>query len=213
LPREEAARDEARGEAESSTSEAVEKGPARKRRKRRRRTRKSDLVITPDEAAEEESEILTEPDAVDVFQEECAGALAEFEPAPAEVEEPEAEEKEATEDRSKRRRRRRPGRAKSADQAETESPRQRAGARPVEPKSADEDEESDDADEEPDDADEESLTEESSLVHRGIPTWQEAVGVIISANIEARGKRPSGPPSRPRGGRGRGGHEGSRKPN
>jgi Mg-chelatase subunit ChlI len=183
-------------------------------------------VITPDEAAEEESEILTEPDAVDVFQEECAGALAEFEPAPAEVEEPEAEEKEATEDRSKRRRRRRPGRAKSADQAETESPRQRAGARPVEPKSADEDEESDDADEESDDADEESddadeesddadeesLTEES-LVHRGIPTWQDAVGVIISANIEARGKRPSGPPSRPRGGRGRGGHEGSRKPN
>ena len=204
LPSEEAVGDEVRGEAESSTPEMAERSPPRKRRKRHRRTRKSDLVITPDEAAEEEMEILTEPDAIDLFQEDRAEALAESEPAP---EEPKAEEeKEATEGRSKRRRRRRPGRAKSVGEAETEQPGQRAGARPAEPESVDEDEESD-GDEE------ESSAKESSPAHRGIPTWQDAVGVIISANIEARGKRPAGPPSRPRGGRGRGGREGSRKPN
>ena len=39
--------------------------------------------------------------------------------------------------------------------------------------------------------------------HHGIPTWEEAVGVVIAANMEARTKNPGSP--RNRGGRGRGG--------
>jgi hypothetical protein len=42
--------------------------------------------------------------------------------------------------------------------------------------------------------------------HRGIPTWEEAINMLVSSNLEARakaGKGGSGP--RPRGGRGRGG--------
>ncbi len=40
--------------------------------------------------------------------------------------------------------------------------------------------------------------------HHGIPTWQEAVGIVIAAIMEARAKNPGGS-SRNRGGRGRGG--------
>jgi hypothetical protein len=43
--------------------------------------------------------------------------------------------------------------------------------------------------------------------HKGIPTWDDAVGAIVTANIEARGSRPShgAPRSRGDGGRGDGG--------
>jgi hypothetical protein len=45
--------------------------------------------------------------------------------------------------------------------------------------------------------------------HRGIPTWDEAIGMIVATNMEARAKNPAGP-SGSRGrrghGRGRGGH-------
>jgi ribonuclease E len=40
--------------------------------------------------------------------------------------------------------------------------------------------------------------------HHGIPTWDEAVGVVVAANMEARARNPGGS-SRNRGGRGRGG--------
>jgi hypothetical protein len=41
--------------------------------------------------------------------------------------------------------------------------------------------------------------------HRGIPSWEEAIGMIVATNMEARSKNPhAGPSSRGRG-RGRGG--------
>ena len=44
--------------------------------------------------------------------------------------------------------------------------------------------------------------------HRGIPSWQEAVDVLISANLEARSKKTNGgSSSHSRGGRGRGSRE------
>lgn len=43
--------------------------------------------------------------------------------------------------------------------------------------------------------------------HRSIPSWEEAVGIIITGNMEARAKRPSGSSSRSRGGRNRGGRD------
>ncbi len=49
--------------------------------------------------------------------------------------------------------------------------------------------------------------------HRAIPAWEEAIGYIISVNMDARAKNPkSGPPrgGRSRGRGGRGGSGGSR---
>ena len=37
---------------------------------------------------------------------------------------------------------------------------------------------------------------------RGIPTWEEAVGLVITKNLEARSKRPNGGPPKGRGDRG-----------
>ncbi|HUY90849.1 MAG TPA: hypothetical protein VMV10_19090 [Pirellulales bacterium] len=42
--------------------------------------------------------------------------------------------------------------------------------------------------------------------HRSIPSWDEAIGMIIATNMEARSKNPgAGGGPRGRGGRGRGG--------
>jgi hypothetical protein len=58
-------------------------------------------------------------------------------------------------------------------------------------------------DEEEDDTEEDHV---DFAEHRGIPTWQEAVGLVVGANMEARAKNPSGSRGgRGRGGRGRGG--------
>jgi ribonuclease E len=47
--------------------------------------------------------------------------------------------------------------------------------------------------------------DEGHLAHRGIPTWEEAVGMIINVNLEARAKHPhSSGGQHHRGGRGRG---------
>ena len=35
--------------------------------------------------------------------------------------------------------------------------------------------------------------------HRGIPTWEEAVGLIVTANLESRSRKPNGGSSRGRG--------------
>lgn len=47
--------------------------------------------------------------------------------------------------------------------------------------------------------------------HRNIPTWSEAIGMIVDANLEQRAKSPSKPQGS-RGGRGRGGRRRGRKP-
>jgi hypothetical protein len=42
--------------------------------------------------------------------------------------------------------------------------------------------------------------------HRGIPSWEDAIGMIVATNMEARSKNPNaGGSPRGRGGRGRGG--------
>jgi len=43
------------------------------------------------------------------------------------------------------------------------------------------------------------------MVHRGIPTWEEAVGYMVDANLESRSKRPDTGGFRPRSGRRRSG--------
>lgn len=41
-----------------------------------------------------------------------------------------------------------------------------------------------------DDSESEERDEDKSGIHRSIPTWEEAVGIIIAANMEARAKNP-----------------------
>lgn len=53
-------------------------------------------------------------------------------------------------------------------------------------------------------ADEDDDDKEARFIHRGVPTWSEAIGLIIDANMEARAKRPNGTG----GSRGRGGRRG-----
>jgi hypothetical protein len=63
------------------------------------------------------------------------------------------------------------------------------------------------------DADEDDDAPIDRSSHRGIQTWEESIGFILSVNFEARAKNPSKPNARGgrgRGGRGRGGR-GSRE--
>jgi len=53
------------------------------------------------------------------------------------------------------------------------------------------------------DRESESGVRGEKALHRAIPSWDEAVNMLISANLEARAKNPERRP----GGRPRGGHE------
>jgi hypothetical protein len=48
-------------------------------------------------------------------------------------------------------------------------------------------------------------------IHKGIPTWEEGIGLIVAANMESRAKNPNPGGNNPRGGRGRGGNRGRGK--
>ena len=130
---------------------------------------------------------------------------------------------EESKERPKRRRRRRSSSRKKAagrkddESAESGSEQELAAAREdlesVSEVAAETDEEEPDAQGEPSDretAKADRASQPAKGGHRGIPTWQEAVGVVISANMESREKRPSSTSSsRSRGARGRSGRGGS----
>jgi ribonuclease E len=114
----------------------------------------------------------------------------------------------------RRRRRRRPRRRstkkRTAETDEEVSKEKSAGA--TKPESA-EDQPAEDqptADQPAADADELQPESDSDTQrptrpsHRNIPAWEEAVSIIVDANIEARASRPKAGRSRSRGGRGRG---------
>lgn len=108
--------------------------------------------------------------------------------------------------RTKRRRRRRPGRKKAAGDAA-------AGPEPIESTerteagsgkaAAPEDRPAEDDLDDADDFDEARPrgTKKLPPSHRGLPSWDETIGVVIAANMEARAKRPAvGGSAHPRGG-------------
>ncbi len=111
--------------------------------------------------------------------------------------------------RPRRRRRRRGGRRNSESQepaaARRDEPRQQESRfedRPIDPIDAEEDADDDDFDlplhgiRESDDStlDDQDDDDDHELKanHRGIPTWDEAIGMIVGANLEARAKNPGG---------------------
>jgi hypothetical protein len=197
--------------------------PGRRRRKRRRRARRPDdspaaaTSETPDvdlelpELAEEaESQ---EAESRDALQE--PGDVWERSAA-----EPEEEGPERPRRRRRRRKRRIPGRDEQSAEAESAEGEQ-SEEEPLEPESPATEPWPEQREPAPEErqaaanqrgraAEEEPSGELSDLdddveraAHHGIPTWEEAVGVVIAANMEARTKNPGSP--RNRGGRGRGG--------
>jgi ribonuclease E len=161
-----------------------------------------------------------EDDEDDVEEEEDGAEAASDAAAATEPAVVEAEGDEPRRRRRRRRRRRKPGKngADEAAAAEPAADTRRSGA----PPEAAEDEQDlaeellDDADDRHEDEHDEDLHADDhheddeddddlltlGVKHRKIPTWDEAVGVVISANMESRAKNPgNGPRGR---GRGRG---------
>lgn len=215
------------GERES----ADEKKPGRRRRRRRggRRTRRDRDANEPRPAGEELTTIddsLDSPLDAEVLDFDMAeGELGASTQALGEasdladgsaVEEGSDTGSEA-EPKRKRRRRRRRGSGRKAREGATKSGEEDT-IRPSNERDADED---DDGDEDSvagpgtrlgDDDDHDGHLDKNS--HRAIPSWQDAIGMIVAVNMEARAKSPRG--DRPRGrGRGRGqqgGRGGNRGP-
>ncbi len=188
----------------------AEKKPGRRRRKRRPRGRKSS------ESRTEESQEPTEDDksgeAVVIGDDENEDTL-EASHAGEETESASADS-DAPPTKSKRRRRRRRGSGKKAAtppedgeaaEAEAEKPDDEAK---VEPKESGKGRgrRKTSREEESDDSEEDTSSKPAKDPHRAIPSWAEAIDVVVSANLENHKKNPGGG-SRSRGGRKRGGRD------
>jgi len=177
---------------EAETKAADEQGakPRRRRRGRRRRKSSSKRTDTADDgqapATGEES--VREPTDADLIDEA---------PEDAETETPGEEE-----DRPKKRRRRRRPKSKRKDAAE--SPGDEADDADFEGAPAEDSETATPTDGESGDKADAATSRTS---HRKIPSWQEAIGVIVTSNIESRAKSSDGGGRRGkgRGGKGKGG--------
>lgn len=184
-------------------TEAVEEPrPDKKRRRKRRRRRPR----KPEETQLPETPELPTSDEID-FGEDEAEIEAEEEPAaPVSNSEslivsPMTSTSTETPGRGRRRRRRRSSRKKGDREVAATSAEDSVDESLTSIGSEDED--NDALLVEPvrtssrDDLDDDHLDEADDdggerLVHRGIPTWEEAVGVVVSRNMEARAKNPAG---------------------
>jgi len=221
---------ESRGSAGSSGSAEDDDKRPRRRRRRRRRGGKRDSEAR---GSQEPSETLAdEPlEALDRSEEEPAvevdeggdGAgdkivdreLGEAESATAGLSEKQGEEGER---RSKRHRSRRKKRSRGDEGERTDADvgtkAAKEHARSTRAESS-EDDHGDTPGDTPADSDQaEAFDEEGDedgvsarVGFRGIPTWDEAVGMIVAKNLESRAKRPGGGNGAPRG---RGGQRGGR---
>ncbi len=200
------------GGADDSEDEqrAIERKLPRKRKKRRRRSREARAAaeLSEREKKTEGVESVPGPEVA----EEPVGDATDVEPITEGASETERADLAA--DTPRRKRRPRGGRKKSPT-------RKRAAVKVPE---KDSDEESSD---EPPAAEEPSREQDkkkrskkkepqrgpkpqktAGSSHRGIPSWEEAVGIVIEANLGTRSKKTSGDSSsRGRGGRGRGGKD------
>ena len=188
----------------------AEKKPGRRRRRRPRGRKSSDSQTdVPSEPATDDQD-----DAVAIVEGEGEDTLEtslvadETESASSDSEEPPTKIK-------RRRRRRRGSGRKTTPTSEDDQPAEKES-----PESDDEAEvQSDDppkrrgrrktsGDEEPEDGQEEEKSDKAAKSsHRAIPSWAEAIDVVISANVENHKKSSPGGGSRSRGGRKRGGRE------
>lgn len=182
-----------------------EKMPARRRRKRYRKTRDPDETESDEAAA-----VLSDSTPPDLeLTEKLSQPLGE---------EPSREHRDSDEGRPKRRRQRRsPLKKKKKHSLEAETAGGGDSSAGQKEKDPEQDERSAAKTKKPSgekgEEDEAANGSRSSKArHRAIPTWEEAVGIIIAANLEARAKSPTAGSSRGRsGGRSGRGSKGSRK--
>jgi len=199
------------GRPEEPPGEATEEGERKpgRRRRRRRRGRGRSGERAPEAPRETETwDVESRParesvdddiadQEIDDSDETDGPAVAEREAAPREGE----EERAGRPRRRRRRRGRRGGEAREPSAPATGESRQER-----EPEDLDDDivpayagRRSESFDDEEDDDDDLDL----KAHHRGIPTWDDAIGMIVNTNMESRARNPAGS-SGPRGRRGRG---------
>ena len=173
---EEEATEASEGVSDSTEEAEDEERPRRRRRRRgrrRRRDEKSDEEQTPEEVAET---VAIGDDSVEVeVAEVIADEATEKQSEPAAADDGEEEE-----GKRRRRRRRRKPRRDREQAAEDESEADSAA---------------DDApSEEPDGRKAKSarVSEDTQAKHRKIPSWDEAIGVVVEANIQAHAKSGGG---------------------
>jgi hypothetical protein len=212
-----------------SPAESEEQRSSRRRRKRRRRGRGGSRTDAP-QTATEQTDLALPAAPEEVPAAGTAGdEIATDEAVAREIPGDEA----GDEERSGRRRSRRSGRRRKR-RPEGAEPREKTAGQPEAEAGADDArpprefrpersefaprDDADDADEANDDfadgagddfADEAGDDKELRVGHRAIPTWDEAIGLIIAKNMESRAKRPNGGQARGHGGRDRRG--GSRR--
>jgi hypothetical protein len=197
-----------------TTSESSEEGrPRRRRRRGRGRGRGRDREDADRSAQAKDAAHADDADSDEGLADSLEDDAAEREPAV---------EGEESRDRPRRKRGRRRRRTGETREGAGESDRPaaangRASARPA----ADDDDDDDDDDEpllQADDGeegdDDESGGSPRRASHKNIPTWSDAIGVMVETNLQSRKnspQRPTGGRERSRGGRGRGrGRGGSR---
>ncbi len=196
---------EERGPAEENASADDERRPHRRGRRRgrgRERNRERRDEAPPREDAVVESE---EEGSLEFRDEE--GEDIRLEPPLEPASERDAEsEGETRKTRGRRRRPRRGGSSRDRGAGRTGEAKPETHDEPTADESLDL---RDAMEEEPDSDVEEGEEGEVRPGLRNIPTWDEAVGVMVSANLESRAKRPGNGESRGRGGRGGHGGRGS----
>ncbi len=207
----------ATAEATAEATEPTEKRP-HKRRRRRRRGRggeqREPREAGASAAADDRSADLASNSAKDSDREFVADGGEAVGPRRAH------EEAETGESENHRSKRRRPRRGRNRRDTETgaaaagELPDARTHSSPVKSHEVDAVEADVLADDDIDLGEGDDAERPARLGFRGIPTWEEAVGLLIDKNLEARAKRPAGGPHHGRGNRGprdkRGGRGGKR---
>jgi hypothetical protein len=135
-----------------------------------------------------------QPTAADDSSEEAAElALGESETAGEE-----GAAQDGRETRGRRRRRRRGGRGRERRPAEERgaAPDLPSAAPPGEAALAEPADADDHADDQSDEDDEDDRADKPS--HKSITSWEETIGILVAANMEARARNPSGHPPRGR---------------
>jgi len=193
-----------------------EKTSGRKRRKRRHRPQKP-IDEEPAEAAVDETDRESGQRAPEPLRDEPPPGR---QPGDTVVAGSSAKEQESQERSKRRRRHRGSGRKKAAPISDDESPGPESQRKPLalqddsqssrevgdksaEPKPADAGRKSDGREQ----ASSGKPSKAAKPGHRGIPSWEEAIQIVISANMEARAKRPAGTSARSRAGRNRAGRD------
>jgi hypothetical protein len=184
-------------------------GPAerhdRKRRRRRRSGRGSERRDSCGPGAPDAAEGRAAPPETESDREPTVEAVEETAVEKVRVETAEGEERRSRRHRSRRGKKRRPD-DESAPALAGEPSKQETTAEHAPPrdKGAYEGEEGEEGIEDTSLDEDEQLDDDrpARVGFRGIPTWEEAVGLVITKNMEARSKRPNGGPSKGRGNRG-----------